>query len=114
MPSLEERQEDEELWLERHAKLTDADSEIDFQASYIRDLYNATDYPEFEVEKQGEIFKQWKKDKKEGIMTFREKSYRSTLTGTLAPELPKPWLKIMDDSLEHFLNITLEKPARRA
>lgn len=114
LPSLEERQKDEEMWLERHVKLTDADSEIDFQASYIRDLYNATDYPEFEVEKQGEIFKQWKKDKKEGIMTFREKSYRSTLTGTLAPELPKPWLKIMDDSLEHFLNITLEKPARRA
>ncbi|HJH09595.1 MAG TPA: NAD(P)/FAD-dependent oxidoreductase, partial [Psychrobacter pasteurii] len=47
-------------------------------------------------------------------MTFREKSYRSTLTGTLAPELPKPWLNIMDDSLEHFLNITLEKKSRSA
>src|SRR5699024_5532168 len=114
LPSLEEHQKDEQQWLERHENLTDADSEIDFQASYIRDLYDATDYPEFEVEKQGEIFKQWKRDKKKGIMTFREKSYRSTLTGTLAPELPKPWLNIMDDSLEHFLNITLEKKSRSA
>lgn len=31
---------------------------------------------------------------------------RSTLTDTLAPELPEPWLDILDDSLEHFLNIT--------
>ena len=39
-------------------------------------------------------------------MGFREKAYRSTLTNTLAPELPQPWLEILDDSLEHFLNIS--------
>lgn len=114
LPDLETRQKDEQAWLERHDALVNANEEIDFQASYIRELNNATDYPEFDVEKQGEIFKQWKKDKKAGIMTFREKSYRSTLTGTLAPELPKPWLKIMDDSLEHFLNIALEKKSHKA
>ena len=42
-------------------------------------------------------------------MDFREKAYRSTLTNTLAPELPEPWLEILDDSLEHFLNLTLVK-----
>ena len=82
------------------------DEEIDFQALYIRDLTNVTDYPEFAVEKQGEIFKQWQRDKKVDIMGFRERSYRSTLTNTLAPELPKPWLEIMDDTLDHFLNLT--------
>jgi len=41
--------------------------EIYFQAGYIRDLTNATNYPEFQVEKQGEIFKEWKRDKK-GIL----------------------------------------------
>jgi len=35
------------------------------------------------------------------------------LTGTLAPELPKPWLEIMDDSLEHFLNLTLVKNKKK-
>ncbi len=42
-------------------------------------------------------------------MRFREKSYRSTLTNTLAPELPEPWLEVLDDSLEHFLNLAFIK-----
>lgn len=46
-------------------------------------------------------------------MGFREKSYRSTLTGTIAPELPQPWLEILDDSLEHFLSLTLTKPKKK-
>ena len=45
----------------------------------------------------------------ENIMGFREKAYRSTLTNTLAPALPEPWLDILDDTLEHFLNISLVK-----
>lgn len=106
LPSLEERQKDEEAWLKEYSTVETADEEIDFQAAYIRNLNNATDYPEFKVEEQGEIFKQWQRDKKVDIMGFREKAYRSTLTNTLAPELPQPWLEILDDSLEHFLNIS--------
>lgn len=106
LPDLATRQEDEQNWLADYAQVKTPYEEIDFQASYIRDLTNATDYPEFAVEKQGEIFKQWKKDKTANIMGFREKAYRSTLTGTLAPELPVPWLDILDDTLEHFLNLT--------
>ncbi len=106
LPELAEREKDEKNWLQEFNKINSVDDEIDFQAAYIRDLNNATDYPEFAVEKQGEIFKQWQKDKQEDIMGFREKAYRSTLTDTLAPELPEPWLDILDDSLEHFLNIS--------
>ena len=106
LPELAEREKDEQAWLETYSKVDSVDAEIDFQAAYIRDLTNVTDYPEFAVEKQGEIFKQWQKDKQVDIMGFREKAYRSTLTNTLAPELPEPWLDILDDSLEHFLNIS--------
>lgn len=109
LPDLAVRTADEKKWVEEYAEVKTVDEEIDFQAKYIRDLTSPTDYPEFEVEQQAEIFKQWQKDKRVDIMGFREKSYRSTLTGTLAPELPKPWLKIMDDSLEHFLNLALSK-----
>ena len=109
LPDLAAREADEKKWVDEYATVNTVDEEIDFQAKYIRDLTKPTDYPEFEVEKQGEIFKQWQKDKKVDIMGFREKSYRSTLTGTLAPELPRPWLDIVDDSLEHFLNLTLVK-----
>ena len=113
MPELAEREADEQKWLAEFEQLQNADQEIDFQASYIRDLTKVTDYPEFAVEKQAQIFKQWQHDKSNDIMGFREKSYRSTLTGSLAPALPQPWLEIVDDSLEHFLNLTLTKPKKK-
>jgi trimethylamine monooxygenase len=40
----------------------------------------------------------------ENILTYRDKSYRSVLTGTMAPVHHTPWLKALDDSLEAFLN----------
>ena len=113
MPPLTERKADEQQWLAEFEQLKNAEQEIDFQARYIRDLTSCTDYPDFPVEKQGEIFKQWQVDKQQDIMGFREKSYRSTLTGTIAPELPQPWLEILDDSLEHFLSLTLTKPKKK-
>jgi trimethylamine monooxygenase len=113
LPDLATREADEQEWLATYAKCATVSDSIDFQAAYIRDLTNATDYPEFAVEKQGEILKEWQKDKADNIMTFREKAYRSTLTGTLSPELPEPWLDVLDDSLEHFLNLTFVKPKKR-
>jgi len=113
LPEHAQRQADEKKWLAKYEQVNSADEEIDSQALYIRDLTNVTDYPEFAVEKQGEIFKQWQRDKKVDIMGFRERSYRSTLTGTMAPELPKPWLEIMDDSLEYFLSLTLTKEQKK-
>jgi trimethylamine monooxygenase len=38
------------------------------------------------------------------ILTYRDQSYRSVLTGTQAPVHHTPWLKALDDSLEAFLN----------
>lgn len=109
LPDLLARRKDEQNWLAEYEQVTTIDEAIDFQAKYIRDLTNATDYPEFAVEKQADILKQWQKDKVADIMGFREKAYRSTLTDTLAPELPEPWLDILDDSLEHFLNLSFTK-----
>lgn len=114
LPELAAREADEQKWLAEYEQVNTVDAEIDFQAKYIRDLTNVTDYPEFAVEKQGDIFKEWQKDKKENIMGFREKAYRSTLTATLAPELPEPWLDILDDSLEHFLNLGFIKSKKEA
>lgn len=113
LPDLAPREEDETQWLATYDKALSVNDSIDFQASYIRDLTNATDYPEFAVEKQADILKQWQIDKVSNIMGFREKAYRSTLTGTLAPELPERWLDVLDDSLEHFLNLTFVKPTKR-
>ncbi len=103
LPDFDARNADIESWRTREEALDNPIEDIDFQAAYIRDLVDPTDYPEFHVERQGEVFKQWKKDKKNDIMGYRNRSYTSTLTGTTAPPLPAPWLEILDDSRESFL-----------
>lgn len=105
LPNAEDRLADMTAWLDRYANIQSIDEDIDFQASYIRDLINATDYPDFPVEEQAELFKLWLKDKEQDIMGFRNKSYRSTITGTMAAQLPKPWLALKDDSLEGFMSL---------
>lgn len=105
LPGAPERAADIKAWRDRQDALSSPNECIDFQAQYIRDLMQPTDYPDFPIEKQAELLKQWLLDKKENIMTFRDKSYRSTITGTMAARLPKPWLEIKDDSLEGFMSL---------
>ncbi|ART80544.1 NAD(P)-binding domain-containing protein [Oceanisphaera avium] len=105
LPAAAQRQQDMQSWLARHEQLTGCNDAIDFQASYIRDLLEATDYPDFAVEAQAELFKQWLRDKEADIMAFRENVYASTVTGTLATQLPASWLDIKDDSLESFMSL---------
>jgi trimethylamine monooxygenase len=48
-------------------------------------------------------FKEWKGNKKKGIMTFRNEGHKSVLTGTMAPKHHTPWVDALDDSLEVYL-----------
>jgi len=94
------------IWLDRHDKLDGSDDQnIDFQADYILDLLAEIDYPDFPVKEQAELFKQWLRDKQDDIMGYREKTYPSTMTNTMATELPEPWLEIKGDSLESFMSL---------
>jgi len=51
-----------------------------------------------------EIFVSWEADKKEHILHYRDRVYRSVMTGTMAAEHHTPWLRELDDSLERFLS----------
>lgn len=104
LPSKAEMRMDSEAWVEKLAQQSTSADFIDYQASYIQDILKETDYPDFNVYEQGLILKSWQEDKKEDIMNFRNKSYSSTITGTLATALPKPWLEIMDDSYKSFMS----------
>ena len=42
-------------------------------------------------------------DKKKSIMEFRNVSYRSVLTGTMAPPHHTSWKEALDDSYEAYL-----------
>ena len=111
LPSPAAMSADAAEWVAREEKALTPYQHIDFQAAYIRDLVGPTDYPEFDIEGMGELFKEWKRDKQADILGYRNKSYRSTLTGTLAPDHHTPWMEAMDDSLEAFL---ADGPAQQA
>jgi len=76
---------------------------IKYQGDYVHELISATDYPSFDLDGACDAFYQWKKHKKKDIMTFRDNSYKSVITGTMAPAHHTPWKDAMDDSLESYL-----------
>jgi trimethylamine monooxygenase len=69
----------------------------------MRDLLAPTDYPRLDIDKVAALFKEWEHHKVEGILTYRNHSYPSVVTGNMAPVHHTPWMKAMDDSLEAFL-----------
>lgn len=78
---------------------------IRYQGDYVKELIAETDYPSFDVDGANEAFFEWKKHKKKGIMEFRNHSYRSVITGTMAPPHHTPWKDALDDSLESYLGV---------
>jgi trimethylamine monooxygenase len=84
---------------------------IRYQGDYVKELIAETDYPSFDVDGANEAFFQWKKHKKQNIMTFRDNCYVSPMTGTESPKHHTPWVEALDDSLESYLQ---EKPLRAA
>lgn len=104
LPDQEQMAGDIAKWRDMELKAADPFMEIEFQAAYIKDLLQYSDYPEFKVDAVAELFKDWLRHKEEDILGYRNRSYRSTLTGTLAPAHHTPWMQAMDDSMESFLS----------
>jgi len=76
---------------------------IRYQGAYTQELIDETDYPSFDIEAANQAFFEWKKHKKENIMTFRDHGYTSPMTGNKAPPHHTPWKDALDDSLESYL-----------
>ena len=76
---------------------------IRYQGAYTKELIEETDYPSFDIDAANEAFFQWKKHKKQNIMTFRDNGYVSPMTGTMAPAHHTPWKDALDDSLESYM-----------
>ncbi|MFC4138368.1 MULTISPECIES: NAD(P)/FAD-dependent oxidoreductase [unclassified Microbacterium] len=104
LPDAAERAASIADWRRRFEEIGTAADEIRFQADYVRDLMRQTDYPEFDIDRVVEIFLEWKHDKKADIMGYRDRAYRSVMTGTMAVEHHTPWLQELDDSLPRYLS----------
>lgn len=82
---------------------TDNKYAIKYQGAYVKELIAETDYPSFDVDGACDAFLEWKHHKADDIMAFRDHSYRSVITGTMAPPHHTPWKDALDDSMEAYL-----------
>ena len=73
------------------------------QGAYTQELISETDYPSFDIDASNKAFFEWKKHKKQNIMTFRDHGYTSPMTGQTAPRHHTAWKDALDDSLESYL-----------
>ena len=103
LPSKEEMYADIDKWRAEEDALSDYYAAIKYQGDYTLHLIEMTDYPTFDVEGACQAFYEWKKHKKQGIMTFRDHGHKSVMTGSMAPEHHTPWKDALDDSLESYL-----------
>ena len=103
MPSDEIINEDINKWVSQEEVLEDPIQMIDFQTEYTKDLYSRSDYPEIDFELIRKHFKDWEHHKEDDIMTYRNNSFSSAVTGTIAPIHHTPWSEAMDDSMKVFM-----------
>lgn len=101
--SAEKRLEDVRARVEAEDAVPDDYAAIAYQGAYVQELIDETDYPSFDVEGSNQAFFAWKKHKKAGIMSFRDHSYASVMTGTMAPAHHTPWKDALEDSMESYL-----------
>jgi trimethylamine monooxygenase len=103
LPKLDAMKKNSRAWRKREEKLENAEQMIWFQGDYVKDLIAATDYPSFDVEGVNKTFMEWEHDKAADIMGYRNKAYRSLMTGTMSPKHHTPWKDELDDSMETYL-----------
>jgi trimethylamine monooxygenase len=110
LPPREEMAADIAQWRARLAACAGPLDEIDFQADYVADLNKDIDYPSYDVDLTRAHFKGWEHDKMASITGYRDRSFSSPCTGTVAPVHHTPWWQELDDSKAAFLRNQTQGP----
>ena len=103
LPSLAEMQKHTQQWHDKEKTLETNKDMIVFQGDYTQMLVDETDYPDFDIPAINETFLEWKHDKADDIMGYRNKSYPSIMTGNASPPHHTAWLDELDDSMKSYL-----------
>jgi trimethylamine monooxygenase len=77
----QEMLEEDNHWKIRESDIKSPFDAISFQGDYLKELLNYTDHPRINIDRINEIFFEWVNNKVEDVMTFRNKSHRSSVTG---------------------------------
>ena len=104
LPTSEKISQDIDKWVKREESLEDPYQMIDFQTDYCVDLVKDTDYPKIDFELIKKHFYDWEHDKEDNILTYRDKSFSSPVTGSVGPSHHTTWLEAMDDSMKTYLS----------
>ncbi len=104
LPDKSEIEKDINKWVALEENIKNQSEMIDFQTEYNKELHKFSDYPKIDFELIRNIFKEWEHHKVENILTYRNKSFPSPVTGSEAPIHHTPWETAMDDSLKTFLD----------
>ncbi|MGQ5523504.1 NAD(P)-binding domain-containing protein [Chitinimonas sp. PSY-7] len=103
LPSLEQMRQHSAERRAREEKIESVEQGVAFQGDRVKELIALTDYPPFDIEAVNKTFLEWDQHKAEDFIGFRNRSYRSVMTGKMSPVHHTPWLDAMDDSLESYL-----------
>jgi trimethylamine monooxygenase len=103
LPSPADMAADIAHWRGRLAECAGPSDQIDFQGDYVADLYKDVDYPSYDVDLTRAHFKAWEHDKETSITGYRDRSFSSPCTGSVAPVHHTPWWQELDDSMTTFL-----------
>jgi trimethylamine monooxygenase len=103
LPETAAMETDIAVWRTRLAALDGPMDDIDFQTDYLRELLDSTDYADFDLDLARRHFATWEHHKEESITGYRNRSFDSPCTGTVAPVHHTPWWEELDDSLTTFL-----------
>jgi trimethylamine monooxygenase len=90
-------------WREMELQIKNSHDGIVFQGNYVKELLTHINYPKFDVDAINEEFFRWKDDKHQDIMGYRNKAFKSIMTGNMSPVHHTPWLEALDDSWESSL-----------
>ena len=82
---------------------------IVYQGEYLKELQKQTDYPAFNIDGMAAMLHEWKHHKKEDMMTFRDKQFKSVISHTMSAKHHTPWLSCLDDSLEDYVRKEAQK-----
>ena len=104
LPSKDIISKDINYWIKKEEALEDPYQMIDFQTDYCVDLVKDTDYPKIDFELIKKHFYDWEHDKEANILTYRDKSFSSPVTGSVGPSHHTTWLESMDDSMQTYLS----------
>ena len=100
----EEMMSDMELWQEKARTVRTLVEYLDFFRDYVLNLLDATEYSRFDLNAMVDIYLEHLKFRVKNIIIWRDKTYRSVLTNTMAKQHHTPWLNEMDDTIENFIS----------